>query len=186
MNKLLLLLLVCCHGVFAQVSSVVRNPASYTQDVFSYKGNRILQVDEVSSSGNEENVFIFSKIEKNAKPDVMYFQRFIKNDNQWKLNTLFEIKYDGIISMLKNRKAFTDADKNKRVDALFIYALNDYDFKQQSVHLLFSHTSKIYSITAYKSDGYAKNIFSDNFQDLTPNLKSTVMEYWGKLDKTDN
>ena len=185
MKKLLLVLLIACTSALAQVSAVTRNPASYTQEVFAYQGSRILQVDEVSSPGNEENVFIFSKVEKYAKPDVMYFQRFTKNGGQWKLNASSEIRHDGIISTVNNRKAFTDVDKNKSIDALFIYALNDADLKQQSIHLLFSQGSKIYSIAAVKSDNYASSKFSDNFAELSPNVKTAVIAYWNKLDKAD-
>ena len=185
MKKLLLLLLIAGTSAFAQVSTVTRNPASYTQDVFAYKGSRILQVDEVSSPGNEENEFIFSKVEKYAKPDVMYFQRFTKRGSQWALSASTEIRHDGIISTANNRKAFTDVDKNKSIDALFIYELNDAQLKQQSIHLLFSQGSKIYSIAAAKSDNYASNKYSDNFAELSPNVKSSVMAYWNKLDKAD-
>jgi hypothetical protein len=185
MKKLLLTLLIACTSAIAQVSTVTRSPASYTQEVFAYKGSRMLMVDEVSSPGNEENVFIFSKVEKFAKPDVMYFQRFTKSAGQWKLNASSEIKHDGIISTVNNRKAFTDADKNKSIDALFIYALNDHDLKQQSIHLLFSQANKIYTIAAYKADDYASSKFSDNFAELSQNVKINVMAYWNKLDKAD-
>lgn len=185
MKQLLFILLIACTSAAAQVSTVTRSPASYTQEVFAYKGSRIVQVDEASSPGNEENVFIFSKIEKFAKPDVMYFQRFTKMSGQWKLNSSAEMRHDGIISVTNNRKAFTDADKNKSVDALFIYALNDNDLKQQSIHLLFSQANKIYTIAAYKADDYASSKLSDNFAELSPAVKNNVLTYWGKLDKAD-
>lgn len=185
MKKLLFALLIACTSAVAQVSSVTRSPASNTQEVFAYKGSRIVQVDEASSLGNEENVFIFSKVEKFAKPDVMYFQRFTKMGGQWKLNASAEMRHDGIISVTNNRKAFTDADKNKSVDALFIYALNDNDLKQQSIHLLFSQANKIYTIAAYKADDYASSKLSDNFAELSPAVKNNVLTYWGKLDKAD-
>jgi lipopolysaccharide export LptBFGC system permease protein LptF len=185
MKNLLLILLISCASALAQVSTITRHPSSYTQDVFAYKGSRILQVDEVSSPGNEDNVFIFSKVEKYAKPDVMYFQRFTKSGGQWRLAALTEIRYDGIISTINNRKAFTDVDKNKSIDGLFIYALNDATLTQQSIHLLFSQDSKIYTVAAAKSDNYMSNKFSDNFAELSPNAQNAVIAYWNKLDKAD-
>jgi hypothetical protein len=199
MNKLLsktlktllpsLFLAFTCNVALAQgVSSVTRNPASYTQDVFPYKGSRMMSVDEVSQ-GSEDNVFIFSKVEKFAKPDVMYFQRFTrevgKTGTPWKLSASSEIRHDGIIVVVNNRKTFTDTDKGKSVDALFIYALNDLDLKQQSIHGLFSHGDKIYTIAANKSDNYASSQFSTNFQELSPTIKAGIMAYWAKLDKKD-
>jgi hypothetical protein len=74
MKNLIFLCFIFCHNAIAKVTSVVRNPASTTQALFAYQGNRLLQADEVSSPQNEENVFIFSKLKKDAKPDVMYFQ----------------------------------------------------------------------------------------------------------------
>lgn len=186
MKKALLFLLITTNLITAQVSNIVRNEASYSQEIFPYRGIRIMQVDEVSCPDNEENIFIFSKIEKNAKKDIMYFQRFIKDNSKWKLNSDLEIKHDGIISVWKSRKAFFDADKDKSIDALFIYSLNDYDFKQQTVHLIYSHLSKIYSIHSNISDNYTKDTYSDNFKELDENSKSKILEYWNKLDKADN
>jgi hypothetical protein len=181
--------LACTYALAQGASSVTRNPASYTQDVFPYKGSRMMMMDEVSSQGSEDNVFIFSKVEKFAKPDVMYFQRFTrevgKTGTPWKLIASSEIKYDGIIVVVNNRKTFTDNDKQNSIDALFIYALNDADLKQQSIHALFSHGEKIYTIAANKSDNYATSQFSTNFQELSPTIKAGIMAYWTKLDKKD-
>ena len=186
MKKTLLFFLIISNLITAQVSNIIRNEANYKQEIFPYRGTRIMQVDEVSCPDNEENVFIFSKIEKNAKNDIMYFQRFTKVNSKWKLNSDLEIKHDGIISVWKSRKAFLDTNKDKSIDALFIYSLNDYDFKQQTVHLIFSHLSKIYTISSSISDNYSKDIFSDNFKELDETSKSKILEYWNKLDKADN
>jgi hypothetical protein len=181
--------LTCTYALAQGAATVTRNIASYTQDVFPYKGSRMMSVDEVSAGGVEDNVFIFSKVEKFAKPDVMYFQRFTrefgKTGTPWKLAASSEIRHDGIIVVVNNRKTFTDSDKSNSIDALFIYALNDADLKQQSIHALFSHADKIYSIAASKADNYAASQFSDNFKDLSPTIKAGVMAYWNKLDKKD-
>jgi hypothetical protein len=187
LKSFLLLLTLTCTCALAQTATT-RNPAAYTQDVFPYKGSRMMSVDEVSQ-GSEDNVFIFSKVEKFAKPDVMYFQRFTrevgKTGTPWKLSASSEIRHYGIIVVVSNRKTFGDTDKRNSVDALFIYALNDLDLKQQSIHGLFSHGDKIYSIAANKADNYATSQFSDNFKELSPTVKAGVMAYWNKLDKKD-
>jgi hypothetical protein len=183
--SLLALLAACSSAMAQQVSVVTRNPASYTRDVFAYQGSRVMQVDEASSPGQEDNVFIFSKVDRGAKPDVMYFQRFTKVAGQWTLGSSLEIRHEGIISLVGNRKAFNDADQDKSVDALFVYALNDHELKQQSIHLLLSHSKTIYTIAAYKADNYASSRFSDNFAQLSPAVKSSVLAYWSQLDKAD-
>ena len=165
----------------AQVSNIVRNPDSYKN--FPYEGTRIIQVDEANSPDNEDNVFIFSKIEKGAKPDKMTFQRFTKVGGDWKVVAKKQINYDGIISAWGQRKAFADYDKDKSIDALFIYALNDYDFKQKSVHLIFSKNDKLYEISTSAESGYTKDVYSDNFKTLPENIQSRILEYWSKLDK---
>jgi hypothetical protein len=181
--------LTCTYTLAQGAVTVTRNPASYTQDVFPYKGSRMMMVDEVSSPGVEDNVFIFSKVEKFAKPDVMYFQRFTrdygKTGTPWKLAASTEVRHDGIIVVVNNRKTFTDYDLRKSIDALFIYALSDADLKQQSIHALFSHADKIYTIAANNSDNYATSLFSDNFKELSPTIKAGVIAYWTKLDKKD-
>lgn len=171
--------------ISAQISNVVRNKDSYTQDVFSYKGIRTIQIDEVSFPGSEENVFIFSKIEKNANPDKMYFQRFTKVNDKWTLKSILEIDHKGIISAWGSRKAFGDYNKDKSVDVLFIYGLYDADFKQQSVHLIFSQKDQIYTIESSTADNFIKDVFSANFNSLDKNSKESVLEYWNKLDKKD-
>lgn len=184
--KKLFLLLLFTNGIIAQVSVVTRNKDSYTQDVFPYKGVRAIQIDEVHCSNNEENIFIFSKIEKNANPDRMYFQRFTKKDDKWSLVTLSEIDHNGIISAWGSRKGFMDYNKDKSIDAFFIYGLYDSDFKQQSVCLLFSQYDKVYTIKTDKKSEFKNNIFSENFKELDGKVRKQIMEYWDELDKIDN
>ncbi len=81
-EKILFFISISVNFLNAQISNIVRNEACYTKEVFPYRGIRIMQVDEVSCPDNEENVFIFSKIEKKAKKDIMYFQRFTKIDSK--------------------------------------------------------------------------------------------------------
>ena len=184
MKKLLILLLF--SNIFAaQISNVVRNKDSYTQEIFPYKGVRAIQIDEVSVVGKEDNVFIFSKIEKNANPDKMYFQRFTKVNDKWSVKSILEVDHNGIISACGSRKAFGDYNKDKSVDALFIYGLYDAAFKQQSVHLIFSQKDQFYTIESNISDDFKTDKFSDNFNSLDADSKKQVLEYWSKLDKRD-
>ncbi|MET3017972.1 hypothetical protein [Flavobacterium hydatis] len=183
--KKLFLLLLFTNVITAQVSSIVRNKDSYTQEVFPYKGVRAIQIDEVNSPGNEDNVFIFSKIEKNENPDKMYFQRFTKVNDKWIVKSIIEVNHNGIISAWGSRKAFWDFDKDKSIDALFIYGLYDADFKQQSVHLIFSQKDQLYTIESSVSDNFGTNKFSSNFDSLSEIYKAKILEYWNKLDKKD-
>ena len=57
--KNILIFLLFSNILTAQISNVVRNKDSYTQEIFPYKGVRAIQIDEVSFVGNEDNVFIF-------------------------------------------------------------------------------------------------------------------------------
>lgn len=183
--KKIFILLLFSNILTAQISNVVRNKESYTKEIFPFKGVRAIQIDEVSSVGNEDNVFIFSKIEKNAKPDKMYFQRFIKVNEKWIVKSILEVNHDGIISAWGSRKAFWDTNKDKSIDGLFIYGLYDADFKQQSVHLIFSQKDQFYTIEANISDDFKTDKFSPNFKNLDAESKKQILEYWNKLDKKD-
>lgn len=183
--KKLLILLIFSNILTAQISNVVRNKDSYTQEIFPYKGVRAIQIDEVSVVREEDNVFIFSKIEKNANPDKMYFQRFTKVNDKWIVKAILEVNHSGIISAWGSRKAFGDYNKDKSVDALFIYGLYDAAFKQQSVHLIFSQKDQFYTIESSISDDFKTDKFSDNFKSLDADSKKQVLEYWSKLDKRD-
>ena len=179
--KILLPMLFIGTMMTAQVSNIVRHQDSYKD--FPFEGVRIVQVDEVNSPDSEDNVFIFSKIEKGAKPDKMTFQRFTKIGGEWKVKAKKQIEHAGIISSWGQRKSFADYDKDKSIDALFIYSLNDYDFKQQSVHLIFSKNAEFYEISTSAESGYSKDVYSDNFKNLRQNIKNEILEYWNKLDK---
>ncbi|MBS7252843.1 hypothetical protein [Flavobacterium branchiicola] len=183
--KKIFILLLFSNILTAQISNVIRNKDSYTQEVFPYKGVRAIQIDEVSSVGNEDNVFIFSKIEKNAIPDKMYFQRFTKVNDKWVVKSILEVNHNGIISAWGSRKAFWDWNKDKSIDGLFIYGLYDAAFKQESVHLIFSQKDQFYTIEANVSDDFKTDKFSDNFKTLDAESKKQVLEYWNKLDKKD-
>ncbi|WP_432222851.1 hypothetical protein ACRASX_06720 [Flavobacterium sp. TMP13] len=183
--KQIIILLLFSNVMLAQISNVHRNKESYTQDVFPYKGVRAIQIDEVNFVDKEDNVFIFSKIEKNANPDKMYFQRFTKDQNGWILKSFVEISYDGIISSWGSRKAFADYDGDQSVDALFIYGLYDANFIQKSVHLIYSSNEQFYTIEASVSDGFKKDKFSANFNNLDSRSKKQILEYWNNLDKVD-
>ena len=165
----------------AQVSNVIRHPDSYKD--FPFEGVRIVQVEEVASPGNEENDFIFSKVEKGAQSDVMHLQRFTKMDGSWKLNSKKTIKHDGIISAWGSRKSFADYDKDKSVDVILVYSLNDHDFNQESVHLIFSKGNQFYEISTGKDSSYSEDVYSENFKDLTENIQNEVKEFWHNLDK---
>jgi hypothetical protein len=60
----------------AQVTNIVRHQDSYAD--FPIDGVRIVQVDELHAQDKEENVYIFSRIEKEASPDRMTFQKFTR------------------------------------------------------------------------------------------------------------
>lgn len=173
--------------LFSQVGTITRHPDSYSD--MAYEGVRIIQVDEAyagdykSDLKDEENIFIFSKIEKNANPDKMYFQRFARKDGKWKLIAKKEISHNGIISTWNARKAFGDYDKDRSVDALFIYSLNDANLKQQSVHLLFTKGKELYEVSTSADDGYTKDTYSSNFKTLPQSIQDKVLDYWNKLDK---
>lgn len=165
----------------AQVSNIVKNPEAYKN--FPVQGSRIVQIDEVHSPEHEENVFIFSKIEKGAKPDKMILERFVKVNGQFVVKSKKEFNYDGIISSWGQRKVFADYDKDKSIDAIFIYSLNDYDFNQESVHLIFSKNNAFYEVSSSAENDYATNLYSDNFSTLPNDIKNEIEEYWNKLDK---
>jgi hypothetical protein len=173
-----------CQFSLAQVSVITRDKSSYTKDVFPYKGTRAMMIDEVNC-GEEETVFLFSKVDRGAKIDEMNFQRYTKANGKWVLKNGFDIKHEGIISVLNNRKWLTDFDKDKSADALFVYTFNDTGFKQQSVHLLLSHLVNVYTITSSAEDDYIKNVFSENFEKLDSSTKEAVLKYWEELDKKD-
>ena len=181
MKIFVFVLMLISSWAFSQVSNVIRHPDSYKD--FAFEGVRIVQVEEVASPGNEENVIIFSKIEKGAQPDKMFIQRFTKQGGTWNVVSKKTINHAGVISSWGSRKAFGDYDKDKSADAILVYSLSDYDFNQQSVHVILSKGKEIYEIASDAASDYSKPVFSDNFNSLPTELKKRVMDFWTKLDK---
>lgn len=62
--KKLFLLLLFTNVITAQVSSIVRNKDSYTQEVFPYKGVRAIQIDEVNSQETRIMYLFFLRLKK--------------------------------------------------------------------------------------------------------------------------
>ena len=167
----------------AQVSVISRNQASYTQDVFNYAGSRMMMVDEVNIAGSEDNVYIFSKPDAGASPDVLYFQQYQKNNGKYERTLLHTISHDGLLSVWKSRKVFTDADKDRRVDAFFIYSKHANNRTQTSAHMLISHNGVAYTLSANKADDYTATAMSENFDKLNAQVKEAALKYWTSLDK---
>jgi hypothetical protein len=172
-------------SVFAQVSVVMRAPEAYSKLVFAYQGERLLTGDNASTP-LEDSAFIFSKSAAPTslvKQDVLYFQRYQKINAQWQRSAFFVIEHGGLLSVWKTRKAFLDADKDQSVDAMFVYSKHDLNQKQQSVHLLISHKSSVYTLSATEATDYKETSFSANYGELPASLKAAALRYWDQLDK---
>jgi hypothetical protein len=187
MKKSILFLLLCVP-IFAisQVTYTKRNIEAYTSDVFTYMGSRILFVDEASIDSIDQNVFIISKVNKGVVPDSLFFQYYKKKGNKWAQHATYTISHNGLISAWYQRKLFSDMDKNKQVESVFIYSKHNIDAVQESVHLLLCHNRVFYTIDAYAKDGYTQSSYSKNFEALPEAIKKEVTTYWNTLDKKDN
>lgn len=165
----------------AQVRVITRAAEAYSH--FKFRGARLLNVNEAGVDGREENVFIFSKAAKGARPDTMYLQRYTRGKSGWAVKGDTMLVHAGVIMNWDARKGFFDGDGDGSVDAYFIYSLTDADLKQQSVHLLFSKGTAFYTVSAFAADGYNKSRYSSNFEQLSPEIKKRLMEAWERLDK---
>lgn len=184
MNKFIFIsFLLISQLVLGQILHTTRNIDSYPKNIFPYQGTRIMCIDEVHVVNNEENVYLFSKIEANKNPDSLYFQHYKKQNDRWTKVKDISFSHNGFLSVWKSRKAFNDADKNKSVDALFIFSKHNTDKIQESVHLILCSNEEFYFISANKKDEYKKSTYSDNFEGLKESIKSDVIKYWNALDK---
>lgn len=164
----------------AQITSISMNIEDLKDAPFKFKGTRAMMVDRIDDA-SAKNIFVISKVNSGSNPDTMFFQKFTKINESWKLTQEKAITYKGIISIWKSRKAFADADKDKQVDALFIYSLHDVEMeKQLAVNLLLMYKNDSYTISETPDK---KNTYSANFSNLPESVKAYVLEYWNKLDK---
>jgi hypothetical protein len=184
-NCFAVLLTLGATNTFAQVSVVIRSPEAYSKSVFAYQGERLLTGDNVTTP-LEDSVFIFSKSAEPAsvvKLDVLYFQRYQKINDQWQRSALHVIEHSGLLSVWNTRKAFLDSDKDQSVDAMFVYSKHDLNNTQLSVHLLISHKSSVYTLSALEATSYKETSFSSNYSELPKPLKEAALKYWDQLDK---
>jgi hypothetical protein len=178
-------LVLAVGGAFAQVSVVLRAPEAYSKSIFAYRGELFLTGDSATTS-LEDSVFIFSKSappSSAVKLDALYFQRYRKANDQWQRSAFHVIEHSGLLSVWNTRKAFLDPDKDLSVDAMFVYSKHDLNKAQISVHLLISHQSGIYTLSAHEATGYRETSFSANFSELPAAVKEAALKYWDQLDK---
>ncbi|TCD10807.1 hypothetical protein EZ449_07935 [Pedobacter frigidisoli] len=179
-TALIIILSLSLNYLHAQITSISMSVDDLKDAPFKFKGTRAMMVDRIDDASSK-NIFVFSKVKSGSNPDTLYAEKFTKINEVWKLVQQNAITYKGIISIWGARKAFGDADKDKQVDALFIYSFHDTDMKNQlSVSLLLMHKGESYTITETPDK---KNTFSANYVSLPESLKTYVKEYWDKLDK---
>jgi hypothetical protein len=180
-----MVLALTAASAFAQVSVVIRAPEAYSKSVFAYRGELLLTGDNATTP-LEDSVFIFSKSAppvSAVKLDALYFQRYQKENDQWQRGAFHVVEHSGLLSVWTTRKAFLDPDKDQSVDAMFVYSKHDLNKRQLSVHLLISHRSNIYTLSATEASDYKETSFSANFSALPVPLKEAALRYWDQLDK---
>lgn len=184
--SLLLILGITTKNLHAQISVSAMGVETLKDAPFKYKGSRVMMSDRVDDAFSK-NIFLFTKPAKGALPDTLFVQKYTKTGEVWKTVLVKEIVHNGIISLVGNRKGFTDGNQDKEVDAFFIYNLLNADgTKQQSANLLLIHKNIIYTLSAApdsKSGTYERTVYSPNFSTLNVKLKEEVIKYWEGLDK---
>ncbi|WP_316804608.1 hypothetical protein [Pedobacter nototheniae] len=166
----------------AQITSTAMHIDDLKSAPFKFKGTRAMMVDRIDDASSK-NIFVFSKVPAGRNPDTLYAEKFTKMGDVWKLVQEQTITHNGVISVWGARKGFTDADKDKQVDAFFIYSFHDAGFKKQlSVHLLLFHKGESYTLSE-TTEG--KQSQSKNFASLPESIKTEILEYWNKLDKNN-
>lgn len=183
MIKILLItsiLSLATAGTQAQITSIAMNVEDLKDAPFKYRGTRALMVDRIDDASSK-HIFVFSKPASGSSPDTLFAQKYTKQQDTWRLVQEKVIVANGAISIWKSRKAFLDADKDKQVDALFIYSLHDASMKQQlSVHLLLMYKGESYIISEEENK---KTSYSANFSSLPETVRKQVIDYWKTLDK---
>lgn len=182
MRKIIASLILCLLFSYskAQITSIAMNVSDLKDAPFKFKGTRAMMVDRIDD-GSSKNIFVFSKVPAGRNPDTLYAEKFTKIGDAWKLAQEKTITHNGVISVWGARKGFTDPDKDKQVDAFFIYSFHDAGFKKQlSVHLILFHKGESYTLSE-TADG--KGSQSKNFASLPESIKTEVLDYWNKLDK---
>ncbi|MBC6109010.1 hypothetical protein ACFOG5_13195 [Pedobacter fastidiosus] len=177
---LIIILSLSLNYLHAQITSISMSVEDLKDAPFKFKGTRAMMVDRIDDASSK-NIFVFSKVKSGSNPDTLYAEKFTKINDIWKLTQQKTITYKGVISIWGARKTFADADKDKQVDALFIYSFHDASMKTQlAVNLLLMYKGESYTISETPDK---KNTFSSNYTSLPENLKTYVKEYWEKLDK---
>ena len=181
----LILLSVGFYTAEAQITTISINKENFQASNFPFKGKRVLQVERIQTP-KEDNYIVFSKDERGANPDNLYVQHFQQVDGMWKVVTAETISEVGVItSVWESRKAFFDADKDGKLDALFVYSGHPQDNvqKQLSCIGLVLYKNKFYRLRAEEADGYSQTTYSENYSSLPVEVRETVERYWENLDK---
>lgn len=170
----------------AQISQSIVNKDKFEKSGFPFKGERVLMVDHISAS-NEENYFVFSKNAKNSDQDELYIEQFTKENDKWILKVSDIIAEEGIVtSTWGARKAFADIDKDGKADVILVISKHqkgNMDNQLEVVQVLF-YKQQLYLISTKANTNYTEDIFSNNFEKLPKELKDYALQFWNRLDKT--
>lgn len=189
MKKLASFGLLIIFGLgYSQITQSIVNKEQFEQSGFPYKGKRVLQVENILTT-QEENLFVFSKNERGSTQDSLYIQQFKKQNDNWVITAEKVIAEESIITSIWGmRKTFFDADKDGIADVLFIYSKHPKDDldTQLDVVLLLIYKNKFYTIGNAGEDNYNSEFdyYEASIHNLPKAVQETVFDYWKKLDKS--
>lgn len=171
----------------AQVSMITSGfSQNLTKNDLNFSGDRKLYAVGINDK-NTENYFVVSKNKSGAENDELYLEKFTKVNDDFTLTFSHKISHsiNKSLAFVDNRATYSDVDKDGNYESLSI--VDEHENGPQSelkkVYGIIQYNNKAYLIWVSAEDGFNKNYFSENFEDLPISIKDHFLKFWNGLNK---
>lgn len=172
----------------AQVTEVISGfTQNLTKNDLPFSGDRKVFATGLNDR-NTENIFVVSKNKIGAEGDELYIEKFTKNASGGYDRTFSHKKTHPInraLIFVNNRGMLTDVDKdgNMEISYMLQESPDGVDNPSEKTTFFTIFKNEAFEIYNLKEENYQINHFSDNFNQLPPQLQQNLIDFWKKLDK---
>lgn len=173
---------------YAQVTEVISGfTKNLTQKDLPFSGDRKVFATGLNDR-NSENIFVVSKNKIGAEGDELYIEKFTKNPSGGYDRTFSHKKTHPVnraLVFVNNRGMLSDVDKDGNMEITYMLQESPDGVENPSDKATFFTIFKNQAFEIYnlKEENYQINHFSENFNQLPPQLQQDLIDFWKKLDK---
>lgn len=171
---------------FSQITTVTNGfSTNLTKSDLDFSGDRKLYAIGLNDK-TSENYLVVSKNKAGAENDMLYVDKFRKN-NDGSFTKVVTEKFthpiNKSLSFVNNRMMYSDVDKDGNGDFLYNIEQNENGVESplEKAWGLVVFNNKTYKLWKNKDDNFKKTYTDDAFQKLSEPVKSKFLEFFNGL-----